>query len=64
MGPHSCACSTWGTRRRCQFQILLGFRSKAKRMVMKLLRNGDVLFTHSNISLVRREFGYRPKLMI
>ncbi|KAF5804290.1 putative UDP-glucuronate 4-epimerase [Helianthus annuus] len=29
-------------------------------MVMKLPRNGDVSFTHANISLVRREFGYRP----
>ncbi|KAJ0951383.1 putative UDP-glucuronate 4-epimerase [Helianthus annuus] len=37
---------------------------KVRRMVMKLPRNGDVSFTHTNISLVRREFGYRPKLMI
>ncbi|KAM0021603.1 putative UDP-glucuronate 4-epimerase [Helianthus debilis subsp. tardiflorus] len=29
-------------------------------MVMKLPRNGDVSFTHANISLARREFGYRP----
>ncbi|KAJ0673137.1 putative UDP-glucuronate 4-epimerase [Helianthus annuus] len=33
---------------------------KAKRRVMKLPRNGDVLFTHANISLAQREFGYKP----
>nr|GFA38556.1 UDP-glucuronate 4-epimerase 3-like [Tanacetum cinerariifolium] len=33
---------------------------KAKRMVMKLPRNGDVQFTHANISLAKREFGYKP----
>ncbi|KAJ0928509.1 putative UDP-glucuronate 4-epimerase [Helianthus annuus] len=33
---------------------------KARRMVTKLPRNGDVPFTHANISLARREFGYRP----
>lgn len=33
---------------------------KAKRMVMKLPRNGDVQFTHANISFARREFGYKP----
>ncbi|XP_071697040.1 UDP-glucuronate 4-epimerase 2-like isoform X2 [Rutidosis leptorrhynchoides] len=33
---------------------------EAKRMVMKLPRNGDVQFTHANISLARREFGYKP----
>nr|GEV85810.1 UDP-glucuronate 4-epimerase 3-like [Tanacetum cinerariifolium] len=31
---------------------------KAKRMVMKLPRNGDVQFTHANISLAKREFGW------
>ncbi|KAJ8447339.1 hypothetical protein Cgig2_013116 [Carnegiea gigantea] len=33
---------------------------KAKRTVMKLPRNGDVQFTHANISLAQRELGYRP----
>ncbi|KAJ0665734.1 putative UDP-glucuronate 4-epimerase [Helianthus annuus] len=33
---------------------------KAKRRVMKLPRNGDVPFTHANISLAQREFGYKP----
>ncbi|KAJ0483756.1 putative UDP-glucuronate 4-epimerase [Helianthus annuus] len=27
---------------------------------MKLPRNGDVPFTHANISLVQMEFGYKP----
>ncbi|KAG6435670.1 hypothetical protein SASPL_100545 [Salvia splendens] len=33
---------------------------KAKRLVMKLPRNGDVQFTHANISLALRELGYKP----
>ncbi|KAJ8450124.1 hypothetical protein Cgig2_033318 [Carnegiea gigantea] len=33
---------------------------KAKRMVMKLPRNGDVQYTHANISLAQRELGYKP----
>ncbi|KAJ0483690.1 putative UDP-glucuronate 4-epimerase [Helianthus annuus] len=33
---------------------------KAKRRVMKLPRNGDVPFTHGNISLAQREFGFKP----
>ncbi|CAI0383299.1 unnamed protein product [Linum tenue] len=33
---------------------------KAKRNVMKLPRNGDVQFTHANISLAHRELGYKP----
>ncbi|KAH6813122.1 UDP-D-glucuronate 4-epimerase 3 [Perilla frutescens var. frutescens] len=33
---------------------------KAKRLVMKLPRNGDVPFTHANISLAERELGYKP----
>ncbi|KAJ0478800.1 putative UDP-glucuronate 4-epimerase [Helianthus annuus] len=33
---------------------------KAKRRVMKFPRNGDVPFTHANISLAQREFGYKP----
>ncbi|KAJ0478851.1 putative UDP-glucuronate 4-epimerase [Helianthus annuus] len=31
---------------------------KAKRHVMKFPRNGDVPFTHANISLAQREFGW------
>ncbi|KAL6981786.1 UDP-glucuronate 4-epimerase 3 [Sarracenia purpurea var. burkii] len=33
---------------------------KAKRLIMKLPRNGDVQFTHANISFAQREFGYKP----
>nr|GMD29814.1 UDP-glucuronate 4-epimerase 3 [Ipomoea batatas]GMD33159.1 UDP-glucuronate 4-epimerase 3 [Ipomoea batatas]GMD34807.1 UDP-glucuronate 4-epimerase 3 [Ipomoea batatas] len=33
---------------------------KAKRQIMKLPRNGDVQFTHANISLAQRELGYKP----
>ncbi|KAH7686796.1 UDP-glucuronate 4-epimerase protein [Dioscorea alata] len=33
---------------------------KAIRKVMKIPRNGDVQFTHANISLAQRELGYRP----
>ncbi|CAK9186533.1 unnamed protein product [Ilex paraguariensis] len=33
---------------------------KAKRSIMKLPRNGDVQFTHANISLAHRELGYKP----
>ncbi|OMP00623.1 NAD-dependent epimerase/dehydratase [Corchorus olitorius] len=32
----------------------------AKRNIMKLPRNGDVQFTHANISLAQRELGYKP----
>ncbi|KAM7261231.1 hypothetical protein ACFE04_026706 [Oxalis oulophora] len=33
---------------------------KAKRNVLKLPRNGDVPFTHANITHARRELGYKP----
>ncbi|XP_042962722.1 UDP-glucuronate 4-epimerase 3-like [Carya illinoinensis] len=33
---------------------------KVKRHIMKLPRNGDVQFTHANISLAERELGYKP----
>jgi len=33
---------------------------KAKRNVMKLPRNGDVPYTHANISYAQKEFGYKP----
>ncbi|PKA53110.1 UDP-glucuronate 4-epimerase 3 [Apostasia shenzhenica] len=33
---------------------------KAKKKVVKMPRNGDVLFTHANISLAKKELGYRP----
>ncbi|GAB2291215.1 UDP-glucuronate 4-epimerase 3 [Dionaea muscipula] len=33
---------------------------KAKRIVMKLPRNGDVQYTHANISFAQRELGYKP----
>ncbi|CAI8612172.1 unnamed protein product [Vicia faba] len=33
---------------------------KAKRNVMRMPRNGDVQFTHANISYAKREFGYKP----
>ncbi|EPS72617.1 hypothetical protein M569_02133, partial [Genlisea aurea] len=35
-------------------------KKKANRMVMKLPRNGDVQFTHANISLAQRELDYKP----
>ncbi|KAK1259932.1 UDP-glucuronate 4-epimerase 6 [Acorus gramineus] len=37
---------------------LLG--QKAKKHVMRIPRNGDVPYTHANISLAERDFGYRP----
>ncbi|CAI0437468.1 unnamed protein product, partial [Linum tenue] len=33
---------------------------KAKKKVVEMPGNGDVPFTHTNISSARREFGYRP----
>ncbi|KAJ7952454.1 UDP-glucuronate 4-epimerase [Quillaja saponaria] len=33
---------------------------KAKRKVLPMPRNGDVKFTHANISLAHKELGYRP----
>ncbi|ESQ39163.1 hypothetical protein EUTSA_v10001454mg [Eutrema salsugineum] len=33
---------------------------KAKRNVIKMPRNGDVPFTHANISLAQHELGYKP----
>ncbi|KAJ6686114.1 EPIMERASE-RELATED [Salix purpurea] len=33
---------------------------KAKRNVMKLPRNGDVPYTHANISYAQKEFRYKP----
>ncbi|EXB30295.1 UDP-glucuronate 4-epimerase 3 [Morus notabilis] len=35
-------------------------RVKAKTKVLPLPRNGDVKFTHANISLAYRELGYKP----
>lgn len=33
---------------------------KAKKKVLPMPRNGDVPFTHANISLAQRELGYKP----
>ncbi|XP_052190833.1 UDP-glucuronate 4-epimerase 6 [Diospyros lotus] len=33
---------------------------KAKKHVIKMPRNGDVPFTHANVSLAHRELGYKP----
>ncbi|AEC10537.1 UDP-D-glucuronate 4-epimerase 4 [Arabidopsis thaliana] len=33
---------------------------KAKKNLIKMPRNGDVPFTHANISLAQRELGYKP----
>lgn len=33
---------------------------KAKKNIVKLPRNGDVPYTHANVSLAERDFGYRP----
>uniref|UniRef100_A0A1D1YRJ1 UDP-glucuronate 4-epimerase n=1 Tax=Anthurium amnicola TaxID=1678845 RepID=A0A1D1YRJ1_9ARAE len=35
-------------------------KKKAHKKVVKMPRNGDVQFTHANISLAQRELGYRP----
>uniref|UniRef100_A0A5B7BB60 UDP-glucuronate 4-epimerase n=1 Tax=Davidia involucrata TaxID=16924 RepID=A0A5B7BB60_DAVIN len=35
-------------------------KKKAKRIVLPMPRNGDVLFTHANISSAQRELGYKP----
>ncbi|MQM23094.1 hypothetical protein Taro_056155 [Colocasia esculenta] len=37
---------------------LLGI--KAKKHVVRMPRNGDVPYTHANVSLAQRDFGYRP----
>ena len=37
---------------------LLGM--KAKKNVVKMPRNGDVPYTHANVSLAAEDFGYRP----
>ncbi|XP_020587452.1 UDP-glucuronate 4-epimerase 3-like [Phalaenopsis equestris] len=36
-------------------------KMKAKRKVVKMPRNGDVQFTHANISLAKKDLGYHPK---
>ncbi|XP_058104622.1 UDP-glucuronate 4-epimerase 3-like [Magnolia sinica] len=33
---------------------------KANKVMLKMPRNGDVQFTHANISLAQRELGYKP----
>ncbi|MCE5167016.1 UDP-glucuronate 4-epimerase 6 [Datura stramonium] len=33
---------------------------KAKKNIIKMPRNGDVPFTHANVSLAYRDFGYKP----
>ncbi|KAL8515853.1 hypothetical protein ACS0TY_014525 [Phlomoides rotata] len=33
---------------------------KAKKHVIKMPRNGDVPYTHANVSLAYRDFGYKP----
>ncbi|XP_077210038.1 UDP-glucuronate 4-epimerase 6-like [Tasmannia lanceolata] len=33
---------------------------KAKKKVIKMPRNGDVPFTHANVTLAQRDFGYKP----
>ncbi|KAL3507281.1 hypothetical protein ACH5RR_032663 [Cinchona calisaya] len=33
---------------------------KAKKHVIRMPRNGDVPFTHANVSLAYRDFGYKP----
>ncbi|XP_038696240.1 UDP-glucuronate 4-epimerase 1 [Tripterygium wilfordii] len=35
-------------------------KTKAKKRFVDMPGNGDVPFTHANISLARREFGYKP----
>ncbi|MFS7891380.1 putative UDP-glucuronate 4-epimerase [Helianthus anomalus] len=33
---------------------------KVKQQVVLMPRNGDVPFTHANVTLARKELGYRP----
>ncbi|PHT98153.1 UDP-glucuronate 4-epimerase 6 [Capsicum chinense] len=33
---------------------------KAKKNVIKMPRNGDVPFTHANVTLAKKDFGYKP----
>ncbi|KAL6556293.1 UDP-glucuronate 4-epimerase 3 [Orobanche gracilis] len=35
---------------------------KAKKKVLAMPRNGDVLFTHANITLAMKELGYKPSI--
>ncbi|MCI27379.1 UDP-glucuronate 4-epimerase 5-like, partial [Trifolium medium] len=35
---------------------------KAKKKILPMPRNGDVKFTHANISLAYRDLGYRPTI--
>lgn len=35
-------------------------KKKAKKVVLKMPRNGDVQFTHANVTLARKELGYKP----
>ncbi|CAA6666829.1 unnamed protein product [Spirodela intermedia] len=35
-------------------------KKKAVKKIVKMPRNGDVPFTHANVSLAQRELGYRP----
>lgn len=35
-------------------------KQKAKKNVIKMPRNGDVPFTHANVSLAYKDFGYKP----
>ena len=37
-------------------------KMKAKRKIMPLPRNGDVEFTHANITLAQTEIGYKPEV--
>ncbi|KAL8048531.1 hypothetical protein ABFX02_07G072400 [Erythranthe guttata] len=39
-------------------ETLLG--TKAKKRVVKMPRNGDVPYTHANVSLAYKDFGYKP----
>ncbi|EXB53916.1 UDP-glucuronate 4-epimerase 6 [Morus notabilis] len=34
--------------------------TKAKKHVIRMPRNGDVPYTHANVSLANRDFGYKP----
>ena len=35
-------------------------KTKAKKHVIKMPRNGDVPYTHANVTLAYRDFGYKP----
>ncbi|EYU31498.1 hypothetical protein MIMGU_mgv1a008581mg [Erythranthe guttata] len=55
----------WGTPPPSPSESLVGILetllgTKAKKRVVKMPRNGDVPYTHANVSLAYKDFGYKP----